>query len=136
MSSTPPTGPTSPVLVIVSGPPCSGKSTLARRLATYFGLPLMTKDTIKETLFDTLGWGDPARSKQLSGASMELLFRFAEAQIAACCSCVIEGNFAAHLAGPILQDMRQRHPFEAVQLQLRTDAVVLVERLRRRALSR
>jgi cytidylate kinase len=125
-----------PVLLIVSGPPCAGKTTLARRLAAHFSLPLVTKDTIKETLFDTLGCGDRAWSKQLSGASMELLFRSAESQIAACRSCVIEGNFAAHLAGPTLLELKQRHPFEPVQIQLRTEASVLVQRLRRRALSR
>lgn len=33
-----------PTLIIVSGLPATGKSTLARRLATHFALPLMTKD--------------------------------------------------------------------------------------------
>ena len=41
--------------VIVSGPPGSGKSTLARDLALRLGLPLFAKDTIKESLMDTLG---------------------------------------------------------------------------------
>jgi len=125
-----------PVLVIVSGPPCTGKTALAQRLAAHFSLPLMTKDTIKETLLDTLGCGDQAWSKQLSGASMALLFGFAESQIAAGRSCIIEGNFAAHLAGPTLLELRQRYPFVPIQIQLRAEASVLVERLRRRALSR
>jgi adenylate kinase family enzyme len=40
-------------IVIVSGPPASGKSSLASRLATDFSLPAITKDGIKETLLDT-----------------------------------------------------------------------------------
>lgn len=122
-----------PVLIIVSGPPCAGKTTLARHLAARLGLALMTKDTIKETLFASLGWSDPAWSAKLSAASMQVLFRFAEAQIAAHRSCIIEANFDAHLAGPTLLDLRGRHPFRPIQLQLRTEASVLAERLRRRA---
>ncbi|HEX8858768.1 MAG TPA: AAA family ATPase [Actinomycetes bacterium] len=45
-------------LVLVTGPPASGKTTLARPLAFSLGLPLLGKDTIKEALFDTLGNGD------------------------------------------------------------------------------
>ena len=34
--------------VVVSGPPASGKTTLARAIAPALGLPLVAKDTIKE----------------------------------------------------------------------------------------
>jgi tRNA uridine 5-carbamoylmethylation protein Kti12 len=47
-------------LVLVTGPPTSGKTTLARPLAHHLDLPLLGKDAIKEALFDTLGTGDRA----------------------------------------------------------------------------
>jgi predicted kinase len=43
------------MFVVVTGPPASGKSTLARALAAHLGLPLIAKDAIKEALMDTLG---------------------------------------------------------------------------------
>jgi hypothetical protein len=67
---------------------------------------------------------------------MELLFRFAESQVAAGQSCVIEANFAAHLAGPTLLELKERYPFAPIQIQLRAEASALVQRLRHRALSR
>ncbi len=40
----------SPLLIIVTGPPCSGKITLGRRLAQELQLPFLYKDGIKEPL--------------------------------------------------------------------------------------
>jgi predicted kinase len=40
--------------VVVSGPPASGKTTLARAIAPALGLPLVAKDTIKEALMSVL----------------------------------------------------------------------------------
>jgi predicted kinase len=45
--------------VLITGLPGSGKTTIARPLAHALGLPLVAKDAIKETLFDTLGTDDP-----------------------------------------------------------------------------
>ena len=49
--------------VVVNGLPGSGKSTLGAALAAELGLPLLSKDTVKETLADVLGadTGDPQR---------------------------------------------------------------------------
>lgn len=57
------------VLIIVLGPPCAGKTTLARRIAQEFQLPLIAKDDIKESLFDSLGWRDREWSKKLGRAT-------------------------------------------------------------------
>lgn len=79
-------------LVIVSGAPGSGKTTLAAPLAAALGMPLFAKDTIKETLHDTLGAsGDDhvAWSQRVGAAAMELLWRLASDAPA----CVLEANF-------------------------------------------
>jgi chloramphenicol 3-O-phosphotransferase len=55
--------------VIVSGLPASGKTTLARRLSRPLGLPVIDKDDILESLFESKGAGDAARRRQLSRES-------------------------------------------------------------------
>lgn len=77
--------------VLVSGPPGSGKSTLAGPLAEALGFALLSKDTIKEALFDALGGTATAdaHSKRLSDAAMEVLFALA----ANCPRVVLDANF-------------------------------------------
>ncbi|MFI9427398.1 AAA family ATPase [Streptomyces achromogenes] len=65
------------VLVIVSGLPASGKSTLAHRLADQLGWPVIDKDAILETLFDSLGVGDHAWRHRLSRAADGILLTIA-----------------------------------------------------------
>ena len=46
---------TKSLLIIINGAPCTGKTTLGRKLAKQLCLPFLSKDGIKEVLFDTLG---------------------------------------------------------------------------------
>jgi predicted kinase len=124
-----------PLVVIVTGPPCTGKTTLARRLAVDLGLPLICKDTIKETLFEVLGVTDRAGSRRLGGASMELLYTFVEAQLAAGQSCVAEGNFDAGYSTPVLRRLARDYPHTSVQVNCAADPAVLRARFRQRSLS-
>ncbi|MGC2635908.1 MAG: AAA family ATPase [Acidobacteriaceae bacterium] len=66
-------------IVLVSGPPASGKTTVARPLAHALGFALLTKDDIKESLFTSLNGpaGDVEFSHRLSLAAMDLLWALA-----------------------------------------------------------
>ena len=56
--------------VVVSGPPGSGKTTLATALAPALGLPLIAKDTVKEALMTVLPVPDVATSRMIGTASV------------------------------------------------------------------
>ena len=80
-------------LIIVSGPPCAGKTTLANYLREQLRWPLLAKDSIKELLFDSVGWQDRAWSRKLSEASYAVLFNMAAELVHAGQRCILEGNF-------------------------------------------
>jgi predicted kinase len=122
-----------PLLVIVSGLPCSGKTTLARRLAKELALPLIAKDDIKESLFDSLGWSDREWSKRLGRATYPLLFYFVETQLSAGRSLIVESNFDPHFATETFLALRRKFLFEPFQIQRQADGPVLVERFKERA---
>jgi predicted kinase len=81
-------------IVLVSGAPGSGKTTLARELSRQTGLSLLSKDVIKESLWDA--FDPPARdlswSRRLGGAAMEVLWALA----ASCPRVILEANFRPH----------------------------------------
>jgi adenylylsulfate kinase-like enzyme len=52
--------------VVVSGLPGSGKSTVARQIASYAGIAVLDKDDILEQLFDERGIGDAEWRSALS----------------------------------------------------------------------
>jgi predicted kinase len=122
-----------PVVIVITGPPCAGKTTIARRVAERFSLPWMGKDMVKELLFDTLGWQDREWSKKLGRASIVVLFRFLEAQVAARRSCIVESNFKAEYDTARFLDLRERYEFDLMQIECLCDGQVLFERFKRRA---
>jgi predicted kinase len=83
-------------IIVVSGAPASGKSTIARGLAEILGYPLLSKDTIKESLFESLGshlgsnaGSEAELSRLLSQAAIDLLWSLAPS----CPTVILEANF-------------------------------------------
>lgn len=115
--------------MIVSGPPASGKSTLAPQVASAIGLPLITKDTIKDALMSVLDVPDVDASRKLGGASVKAMLSVgAQSPIGA----VIESNFYRSIAGAELDAL----PGSVVELFCRCSPDVAWDRYRSRAGSR
>jgi predicted kinase len=111
--------------VVVSGPPGSGKTELARPLAQALGLPLLSKDVIKEALFDELGVGDRLWSRRLGRASITALYRLA----ADCPAAVLESVFQRDFA---VEDLRALGK-PLIEVHCRCDPELAIERFQKRA---
>ena len=125
-----------PFVIIVTGLPATGKTTIAQWLADQLHLPLLRKDAIKEILFDTLGWSDREWSRKLSKASIAILFSQMEAQLRAGQSFITESNFMHPRDTEDFLRLHQRHPFTAFQILCTCDGPTLVQRFMARSSER
>lgn len=122
-----------PLLVIVTGPPGSGKSVLSGELSKALGLPVLSKDFIKETLMDTLPVEDRRTSSELGQASFALLSAISGLLLDADVSVVLEAPFTRRRAGSELAPLIERA--RPVLIQCVVSASLATSRYRARFLS-
>ncbi len=122
-----------PWLILITGAPATGKTTVGAAVAARLCVPFITKDAIKECLFDTLGWSDREWSKRLGIASYALLYDFVEAHLRVGASLVVEANFKPRYDSARFLALRERYPFSLLQLVLRAPSEVLQSRFAARA---
>jgi tRNA(Arg) A34 adenosine deaminase TadA/predicted kinase len=123
------------VVLIITGAPASGKTTIGRQVARALGLPYFSTDLFKEALFERLGWEDRDWSRRLGVASAELLYCAAAAELAAGRSVAVESNFSNELSTPEFRALQAKYDCRFVQLVCTAPGAILVERFERRARS-
>jgi predicted kinase len=120
--------PSTPTVIVVSGPPAVGKSTIARGLATRLTLPLLSRDAIKEALFDTLGYDDRLQSKRFGAAAAAVLFTQLTDILGVGASCLTESNFRRTHSSEDFRRLMKDTGARVVQVQLNADGPTLLKR--------
>jgi predicted kinase len=124
-----------PTLIIVTGLPATGKTTIARFLSERLQLPLFSKDDYKDLLFETLGTKDREWSKQIGRAAIEILYKDV-ATVLASGNCVIaESNFKPEFDNDRMSKLLTEHHAYAVQILCKANGDIVFERFAARAAS-
>jgi predicted kinase len=119
-----------PPLIIVNGRPGTGKTTLSKRLAADLHLPVFSRDSLFETLYDTLDCQSNGSPPLLGHTAYTLLYSIAGSILATGQSLVIEaffGNSALRTAD--LLRLQRATDFAPLQIVCRADGNVLIERI-------
>jgi predicted kinase len=122
-----------PALIVVCGAPATGKTTLARRLASNLRSPLLEKDATKESLADTIGTPDRDHSRRLGFASTRLLYDLATSVLRHGTSLLVECNFDRSFASADLERISTTSRVQIVQCW--SDRETIVRRYRDRFLT-
>jgi predicted kinase len=122
-----------PSIIIVTGRPAAGKSTLAKWLSQELKLPLVSKDTIREELFDRLGWKDRKWAQELGKASVDMMFYFAKASLQVGHSINMDNSFYPPISNPRFQALKEENNAESIQIVCDADPETLFKRFKSRA---
>lgn len=122
-----------PTIIIVTGRPAAGKSTLAKWLSRELKLPLVSKDSIREELFDRLGWKDRKWAQKLGKASVDMMFYFARAELEVGHSIIMDNSFYPPVSNPRFQALKEQYNAESIQIVCDSDRQTLFQRFKTRA---
>jgi predicted kinase len=122
-----------PTIIIVTGRPAAGKSTLAKWLSQELKLPLVSKDNIREELFERLGWKDREWAQLLGKASVDMMFYFAQAELEVGHSIIMDNSFYPSVSNPRFQALKEQYHAESIQIVCDSDRETLFQRFKLRA---
>ncbi|NBJ94655.1 AAA family ATPase [Parablautia muri] len=120
--------------ILVAGIPAAGKSTMAEAIGKRFKLPAISKDTIKELLFDFVGFESRKEKVNLGIASMEIMYYLAEQLMKAGRSFILENNFE-YTSKNGIKTLLEKYQYAALTVTLTGDYKVIHQRLQKRDMS-
>lgn len=96
---------TLPTLIVVSGPPGSGKTTLTRQVADQIGCPAIIRDEIKQGMVLATPGFDPAGEDPLNLPTLDVFFDVLAVLLKGGVTVVAEAAFQDRLWRPNLQPL-------------------------------
>lgn len=117
--------------ILVTGIPAAGKSTMAEVISERMKLPVISKDTIKELLFDNVGFQSRAEKVNLGIASMEIMYYAAGQLMKAGQPFILENNFE-YSSEQGIKSLIEKYQYSVLTVTLTGDYKVIYQRFLKR----
>lgn len=115
-------------IIIFTGLPGTGKTTLSRQIADALHIPLIAKDDIKEIMYNKIGWSNKAFSAKLAHATFGIMDYIAEQHLKNGQSMALESNYSPKLASEKFREWQKLYDCRIIQIVCRTEINVLAQR--------
>ncbi|MEG0077673.1 AAA family ATPase [Anaerorhabdus sp.] len=112
---------------LVSGIPASGKTKIAQILSNEFSIPVISKDSIKEIMFDDIGFNNRNEKVNLGIASMNIMYYLSKQLMKSNQSFVLENNFEqVSIKG--LETILNEYHYETIHIHVTGDPRIIYQR--------
>lgn len=113
--------------ILITGVPAAGKSYLAEYLSKYLLIPSISKDSIKEILFDTIGFCTKEEKLHLNTVSVRIMFYCAERFMKCGQEFILENNFE-DTAKKEIQRLLEQYDYKSITVMMNGDCNELYKR--------
>lgn len=103
--------------ILITGIPASGKSSMAEYLAQNLSLPVISKDIIKELMYDEIGFRSRDEKVRLGIASMRIMYYTAEQLMKCGQPFILENNFE-NISREGLLALLEKYSYQAITVTL------------------
>ncbi len=122
-----------PKLIIIGGAPATGKSVLADRVVEATGFRRVSKDLLKEHLFDVIEYRDREWSRELGALAFPLFMGVVEMYLKRGESVIVDNPFIHWADLEWFERFEKAHGVQFIQVHLIADQDVLRDRFIERA---
>lgn len=114
-------------VILIAGIPAAGKSTFAKYISEKLGVPWVSKDSIKEILFDNIGFKSRAEKVTLGVAGTEIMYYFAVSLLKQNRPIILENNFEESTK-PGLLNLINKYNCKPLTIRLTGDLNIIYKR--------
>jgi len=124
-----------PYLIILTGHSCTGKTSIAKKLSTILGIAYVSKDALKDRIFDGLGHQDKAWSHKVSATSHRIMDDFIQQELRLGRSIIVESNFKHEIDSTRFANILSEYGADCLQILCEADGALLFKRWNDRIVS-